>query len=615
MKGSCMTEIAEKGNRIQEFLGRARRLQPVMEQILFPVVLALWPLWGTWSGVDVMDSGFSLGNYEMLGEGMWFYATFLANQVGKLLMVLPGGSGLLAMNVKTAMLVSLAAVCAYYTMKRLMPGWMVFLGEMIAVSVFWCPTVILYNSLSYVLLAFACLCLFRAVNSVPHSRRWYVLAGVCLGLNLFVRFSNALQVVLILAVWLEEFWSKRSLQQAIKDTVLCLAGYLAAVCAVFVWIAAGYGIPDYISGIMDLFSMGGDYTFAEMLRLTVDAYATALMWMMFMIACVAGGMILMVLPVLKDHRKLARLIYLVGICALIRFYWGRGMFTTNYQDYWCMFNWVMLFLLLTIGLNVICLLGGYGANTDERFLSALSLLLILLLPFGSNNYTFPILLELFIIAPFSLWMFRRIWQEHRRERMHFPWYSMGIVLMLAVLVQGTLFHLEYSFRDGTDGTARDTRISALPAAEGTYTTKENAKELEGIYTYLESEQLTDRTLLAFGDAPGLNYLLGMEPALSTTWPDLASFLPEERFEKELRELSGVSLTGHTETMPVVILHRQNAEDPELTENLTTQEGRKAGALSDFLAETGYETVYESDHYVVKVMKGISAQAETDIIQE
>ncbi len=586
-------------NRTEELLRRARGLQPVMEKVLFPVLLALWPLWGVWSGVDVTDSGFSLGNYQMLKEGMWFYATFLANWVGRLLMALPGGAGLLAMNIKTALLLSAAALFSYYTLKRLMPGWMVFLGEVIAISVFWCPTVILYNSLSYVLLAFACLCLFRAVNCVPHGGMWYAAAGVCLGLNLFARFSNALQVVLILAVWLEEYWSKRGLQQAIKDTLLCLAGYAGAVGGMLAWIAAGYGIPSYMDGILELFSMGGDYTFPEMMRMTMDAYATALMWMAFMIACVAAGMILMVLPAFKEHRKAAKLIYLAGIGILIRFYWGRGMFTTNYQDYWCMFNWIMLLVILTIGLDVIGMCGGYGATTDERFLSALSLLLILLLPFGSNNYTFPILLELFVIAPFSLWMFRRIWQEHRGERIQFPWYSMGIVLIAAVLVQGSLFHLCYSFRDGTDGTGRDTRISALPAADGMYTTGENAGELEGIYAFLTENQLTGRMLLSFGNAPGLNYLFGMEPELSTTWPDLGSFLPEERFEKALRELSGVALTGHIESMPVVILHRQEAEDPELTEDLTTQEGRKAAALAAFLEETGYETVYESEHYVVK----------------
>ncbi len=598
-----MTSAVVEDNRIQnlrkDLLKWARRRQPLMEGVIFPVALFLWPLWGIWSGVDVTDAGFSLGNYRFLQGGMWFYATYLANEAGRLLMALPGGGGLLAMNLKSALLLSGIALFSYYTLKRLMPGWMVFLGEWIAVSVFWCPTVILYNSLSYVFLALACLCLFRAVNRVPHGGKWYLAAGVFLGVNLFVRFSNALQVLLILAVWLEERLSRRRLSIAVKDTAMCLAGYILGAGSVLLWIVFGCGIDAYVEGIRELFDMGGDYTLREMLSITLEAYGTAMMWAAFMAALATAGVILCTLPALKGHRRIWHGCYLAGILLLLRFYWGRGMFTVNYQDYWCMFQWMMLFLILSIGLDAICLAGEYRASTDERFLAAVSLILILILPIGSNNYTFPVLLELFVIAPFALWMLRRIWQEHRREERHFPWYSICVVLVLAVLVQGTLFHLRYSFRDGTDGTARTAVVTAIPAAAGMRTTPEQKEELESIYYCLEDGGLLDRSLVTYGEAPGLNYLFGMRPGLSSAWPDLASFLPEERFAKELRELSGVALTGHTEALPVVILRRADREAAEINTDRTSQEGRKGGLLADYLEQTGYVTAFETEHYVVK----------------
>ena len=208
----------KKDTFIRTFLKKAGRYQTPMERYLFPVLLVLWPLWGTFSGIDVTDAGYSLGNYLTLKEGMWFFATFLANKAGAFLTLLPGGADLLAMNIKTALFVSAAALASYYALQRMIPGWMVFLGEVLAESVFWCPTVILYNVLSYVFLTFACLCLFRAVNGVPRKRIWYVAAGVFLGINVFVRFSNALQAVLILAVWLEGLWSSRSRRNVLRDT-------------------------------------------------------------------------------------------------------------------------------------------------------------------------------------------------------------------------------------------------------------------------------------------------------------------------------------------------------------------------------------------------------------
>lgn len=588
---------------IRSFLKKAGTFQKPLEKYLFPLVLVLWPLWGTWSGIDITDAGYSLGNYGQLQGGMWFFATFLANKAGAFLMLLPGGSGLLAMNIKTALLLSLTALAAYHTLQRMMPGWMVFLGEMIALSLFWCPTVILYNVLSYVFLTLACLCLFRAVSGIPRKRIWYAAAGVFLGINVFVRFSNALQAVLILAVWLEEFWSGRSKKDAGKDTAACLLGYAAGAGSILGWIAAQYGLDTYLSSILELFGIGGDYTFGEMLQTTLDAYGSALRWMLIMGACVIAGMFFFAMPVLRDRKWVKRFLYLAGIPVLLRFYWGRGAFTTNYRDYWCMFTFAMMFVLLTMALNLVGIFGGFHATTDERFLSVLSLLLILLLPFGSNNYTFPILLDLFVIAPFSLWMFRRIWQEFRRKERHFPWQSMAIALICVLLVQGTLFHAMYSFRDGTDGTPRTALAENLPRAKGMRTTGENAQTLEEVYAYLEKENLTGKKLISYGDAPGLGYLFDMEPGLSTSWPDLASF-PEETFSKEMQELSGVALSGHTESLPVVILHTD--ADHDYTEEALAalrggrQEERKAVLLRDFLEESGYETGYQNDRYIVKI---------------
>ena len=595
-----------KESGIRRFLKKIAPFQKPLERYVFPVVLALWPLWGAWSGVDVTDTTYSLGNYLYLGDGMWFFSTFLANRAGALLAWLPGGGGMLAMNVKTALLISVTALACYYCLQRLMPGWMIFLGELLAISLFWCPTVILYNTLSYVLLTFACLFLFRAVSGIPRKRVYYAAAGALLGINLFVRFSNALQVVLIFAVWLEEWWSHRKFADAAKDTGACIGGYACGAGVIFTWISVQYGASTYIDAILELFGIDGGYTFGEMLVSTWNAYEAVFVWILIMAACVIAGMIYFSMPMLREYRWVKRGLYCAGILILFRFFWGRGVFTVVYTDYWCMFNWAMMFLLVVIAQDVLGIFGGYGATTDERFLSALSLILVLMLPFGSNNYTFPILLDLFLIAPFGVWMFRRVWQEARRKERQFAWYSMTAALMAALLVQGVLFHANFSFRDGTDGTARSTQISQVPNAAGMYTTAENAAQLESMYTFLSENGLTNRTLLTFGGVPGLSYLFDMEPALSTTWVDLESY-SEEQFEKEMTDLGGLAMTTHREQLPVIIMlvDESHPYDDESLAALKggTQEDRKALILRTLLEEGGYETVYEVGDYIVKVSAG------------
>ena len=602
---STRTSI-RKESQLHKFLRKIAPFQRPLERYVFPVILALWPLWGVWSGVDITDSTYSLGNYVEIEEGMWFFSTFLANKIGAFLMWLPGGGGMLAMNIKTALLLSVTALACYYCLQRLMPGWMIFLGEILAVSLFWCPTVILYNTLSYVILTFACLFLFRAVSGIPRRRLYYAIAGVLLGINLFVRFSNALQVVLILAVWLEEWWSHRKPAEAVKDTGACIGGYACGAGVIVLWISAEYGLINYIEGILELFGIDGGYTFGEMLTSTWDAYEAVFVWLLIMGACVIAGVVFFMMPLLREHRWVKRAMYGIGILILFRFFWGRGVFTVVYTDYWCMFNWAMMLLIVIIAQDVMGIFGGYGTTTDERFLAAMSLILILILPFGSNNYTFPILLDLFVIAPFALWMFRRVWQEARRDEKQFPWYAMTAALIAATFVQGALFHVNYSFRDGTDGTARDTVVSSVPNAKGMYTTAENADELDALYGFLSENDLTDRTLLTFGDAPGLSYLFDMECAISTTWPDLESY-DEETFEKELTDLGGLAFTTHREQLPVIIMLVDEShpydDDSLAALNGGDQEDRKALILRTLLEEGGYETAFAVGDYLVKLPAG------------
>ncbi len=118
----------------------------------------------------------------------------------------------------------------------------------------------------------------------------------------------------------------------------------------------------------------------------------------------------------------------------------------------------MMLLVMAIILCVIFIAGGFSANPDERFFAAMTLTLILILPLGSNNYTFPVLNCLFVIAPAVLWMLRRIWQETRDIGGHFAWHGMAMMILVMVMVQGALFHWNFAFRDGTDGTKRSAQV-------------------------------------------------------------------------------------------------------------------------------------------------------------
>ena len=171
------------------------KIQKLFPKIIFPIILFIYPLYGFNLGADLSDTTYSLGNYMYFDSmtGSWKYATFLSNLLGAGLLKLAGNKMIL-MTFLCGMVISATALAAYLVLSKIYNPAMVFIGEIIAICMTWCPNVILYNYLTYLLLTLAALVLYKAI--LADSKKLYILAGAILGLNVFVRVSNLLKLFL-----------------------------------------------------------------------------------------------------------------------------------------------------------------------------------------------------------------------------------------------------------------------------------------------------------------------------------------------------------------------------------------------------------------------------------
>ncbi len=280
-------------------------------EILFVVVLVIYPLRHINWGLDLWDTGYNYSNFQYMGlehmDSMWLFATYLANAAGNLLMRLPCAGSLLGMNFYTGLIVSLLAVSGYlFCTRRLgMPGWIALIGELVAVSLCWCPTAVLYNYLTYAFLL-ACTVLLY-VGLTEDKNICLVLAGVCLGANVLVRVSNLPEMVLILAVWEYDIsvWSRKRREGGALDkslwrglgrhTLWCFAGYALSLSVLFTYIHMKYGISEYVSGIRRLFAMTSDHTAYRpdgMLINMIKTYGENMYWVVLFGLVLAAGMAL-----------------------------------------------------------------------------------------------------------------------------------------------------------------------------------------------------------------------------------------------------------------------------------------------------------------------------------
>ena len=563
---------------------------------IFPIILLIYPLIKINQGVDVSDSTYSLGNYlffERL-EGTWVISTYLSNVVGWLFTKLPFGTTLLGMNLYTGLVVSGLAIGLYFLLRKWMPDWIVFIGEFVAIGFLWIPTGILYNYLTYVFFSMGAVLLYKGL--VEENNKWLAAAGIMLGLNVWVRIPNLAEMALIVCVWYYSYLQKDNLSllsskkqrtvlvYAVEKTGFCVAGYITGVVVPLIFIVIQYGfrgIAQMIQGLSQIQSGDDSYSIFSMIQATMDAYIRSGKWVAFIVAGIVLGLAMFAIQK-KRFLLLKKGIYLLGIAVLLRFFWGRGMFSFRYyEDYTSMYEWGMIGLYLGI-VSCVYLFIGKGVSVQERLWGMISLVILCITPLGSNNYTYQNLNNLFLIAPITLYAFvkcfRRRYPEGKRIYM-FPWKAMVAVLGCMILVQSFGFHMQFVFRDGMDGTKRDTVVTENRVTAGMKTTKANAENLSGLFLYIQTEKVEEEAVY-FGDCPGLSFLLLKPAAIDSTWPDLDSN-SIDWFEKELLTL---------QEKPVIIMRH--------TEPSSQSFVPKKELLEEYISENQYMAVYENDGYTV-----------------
>lgn len=608
------------------------KYQNFIENVLFPILLAIYPLVGINQGLNVADTTYSLANFQYFGQmkGTWMVATFLSNVVGSLLIRLPYGGTLIGMYFYTSLVQSVTALMVYLALRKRIPAPLLFVGEMLALGLCWCPSTVLYNYLTYFLMTAGMLFIYHGLTSVPgeaSERMYFVAAGLCLGANVAVRMPNVVQAAFILAVWYGIIIVNKESQhrtmnkaaadwnavagaqtavpwkQLVQSTLWCMLGYLLGFGIPLAAICVRYGFSAYPDMVRTMFAMteqATDYKPSSMLTGMFGDYLKGLYWLAFAVLCLALGIVALLV---KHKNKITDVIikgiYCLLFLVLLRFYWGKGMFHFRYYEHGngSVYYPTVLFLLVTIFTAALCLVRK-KVRTEQKVLAVLVLLEIFLTPLGSNNQLYPIINNLFLAAPFLLWTAADAVSDR------FLWRAPVALLTVFVLWQSIGLHREFAFQDGIWGEPRSMKVEIPEKAAGVYTNLENGALLEELALYAQEEGLRGRETIAYGELAGLHYLLDMSPALSTTWPDLPSYRMAE-YRRDLSAVEDGIQAG--EEPPVIIVSADVAaylsDDGEAInwfnvdiEAMAADE--KLRMLSEMMREHGYAERFGNARYVV-----------------
>ena len=575
-------------SKIDTALKKRPFLRRTLEAIMV-LFMALYPLRHIHIGLDLWDTGYNYANFEYMGldsmDSMWFFSTFLSTAVGHLLTLLPFGKTVLGLNFYTGLIVSIMAVASYMFCTRIikLPKFIVFLGEYVAISLCWCPTALLYNYLTYFFMLVAVVCIYMGLTR--NRNHWLFLAGVALGINLFVRFSNLPEVVFIFAVWVYGILEVRSRHRAESDvvkkrerkngfkrtafrTLACMLGYFSVVGGMLLYFGIRYGFGSYFEAIKRLFSMteeAQDYTAASMLRTLINWYVEAGYWVSRLCVFAVGGVLVCALAKHLDiqyeinikgkrrHFTFLRLAYIISILlAALSLAWlyKRKFSFGHYGEYGSMLlpSAVLLFLTVIVGVIQIFMPKN---SLEKRLIAGLALIVVLITPIGSNTGIFPIINNQFLVAPFliySIWKLLRIKDGEGISRYNFNnplidhatnkrkkiteivWSYVSLFPVKAVilafaglcLVQFTTFGAEFVFTESHNAWDTYYSVANVKTVRGIRMNYEKATDFTELQKYIRENGLNENELITYGNIPAVSFYLQMTPAFNT-WIDLSSY--------------------------------------------------------------------------------------------
>lgn len=600
-----------------------------MMEVCFLLFLILYPMRHVNWGLDLWDTGYNYANFTYMGtdhmDPMWLFSTYLSNVVGHLFTLLPFGGTLIGLNVYTGLFVSLLAILGYWfcRVKLKMPAWVCFVGEVAAVSLCWCPTALLYNYLTYVLFLGCEILLYIGLTE---DKKWLLFAaGICLGTNIFVRFSNLPEAAMIVAVWayavIEGLERKKNVgeaivqrapkdigllrgifQQAGRHTLWCVMGYVSAVVVFLGWISIRYGFANYIEGIKRLLSMtdtATDYKPTSMLTGIVVPYMDMIYWIVRILVFVVAGMVVCALLGLVRKFAVVRIVSVIA-CIAITSVMISWMFYNHYTSFYyysydAMYRPAILFMMIAMGMGVINVFRP-GAKKQERLLGGMVVLVLLLTSLGSNNNVYPSINNLFVAAPYVLWQAARFTRWSLQGTGETMWWKQLVSLLpakvalwamiLLLLIQGAGFGAMFTFAEATGVQDVSSKVNNNEVLAGVKMSEERAQWMTELSAYVEEKELAGREVILYGQLPALSFYLQM-PSAFNPWSDLRSYSISQ-MEKDMAELQG-KIEHKGKMRPVVIAEngvKQATDDS------------KWKLICEFMEEYGYEETFTNEKFTV-----------------
>lgn len=493
--------------------------QNKITQYLLITFLLIYPLLFVFQGLDFTDMGFVLTNqYQTLVNPTsvhYRFFTWLSNLIGGGILHLVDPYGILGSKFAAVLSYYVIMICVYILLKQYLPKRNILFGLALAVMFIIkdTGTWFNYNKLTALFFIIAVVLLFEGENKKQPVLVF--LGAFVLGINIFVRLPNLLGILFIFSgiffYWLDKKYN------LISFVVVFLLGYLTGIifCLLLLKFTRHYDL--FFSSLHEYLSMkntsGSSHSSGALVLVLLRDYSLSSVLGLGALA-VTITFVHFLQPVSKTFR------YLLYTLTIIL-----GAIILSKGDLWKWIYFVpILLVLITYSLNL------RSANTNLRLISLLALILMIIVPLGSNNGVYNSIYGMWLSIPIGT-HFILTTDEFRIRRWNFNHTNLREVKVLIfgiTILSSLVIGYRGTYRDSNNRLKMTSSVDN-PRLAGVFTTKARAKVTEELLTHLSEYSKPGDYILAYDGMALVYYLTKTQPYLANPWPLLysASYLREE----------------------------------------------------------------------------------------
>lgn len=584
----------------------------VLRFICFTSIIA-WPVYNSFLGLDLVDTGYYMYQYDTPLSVYGAYTTYLATLIGAVWLKIFPGLGLWGLNLLELFLEWTTCFIVYQTFKGRFGKNVTLCGiaiTMVAISTY--VNIFNYHQLN---MALCCIMLCFMYKSLSENKKYVMFLAGCVGmLAVMCRMPSILTLVCLLCIIYWNIRVERTWKGLCNRILLFLLGYVVVGATVFLFLYR-VGLIDIIfEEIFRLNNLGNTSSptygalsmFINFVNDTFWGMAAALLFT----GCMLGFALLNKWR--RTPGKWKSVIFGMYTIVMLPFIYVAVYVVGQAPPFIQVtsFSWFLygICVLVTLYYMIKGLISSSRREQEDGVIAMMAIALILLCVVGSAARVKHTILGLWIIVPFLSEKLKDLYRNSNGIQFKILFKKRKISLSQPVLKQTVLaivctavvcFVHFLAFTNNFDSTNRRKLVATVESDKLKYirTTSRQAESVNEILEELDGNK--DTPLMVLGNAVMFYYLTDMDsyvrPWVSGTSYTYDRFTGDMWYRVGLREKRPIILLCKTE------LYRGFSEKDY--ENLRASEeknnyGGKKEFVYEFMGYYEYEKVYENDYFIL-----------------